>query len=91
MGFTIIQVSGILLLLCCERFVMKIRAIVNGVSFYTTSTAIKQRRVGDFSLQNDALSYVLECMGKNEGFGTTVRYYDHKMTQHKFDIQLSKV
>ena len=70
---------------------MKIRAIVNGVSFYTTSTAIKQRRVGDFSLQNDALSYVLECMGKHDGFGTTVRYYDHKMVQHKFDIQLSKV
>lgn len=70
---------------------MKIRAIVNGVSFYTTSTAIKGRRVGDFTLQNDALSYVLECMGKSDGFATTVRYYDHKMQQHKFDVQLSKV
>jgi hypothetical protein len=70
---------------------MKIRAIVNGVSFYTTSTAIKQRRVGDFSLQNDALSYMLECMGKDEGIGRTVTYYDHKMDKHKFDIQLSKV
>lgn len=70
---------------------MKIRAIINGVSFYTTKTAIKGRRVGDFTLQNDAIFYALELMGKNEGVGTTVRYYDHKMVQHKFDIQLSKV
>lgn len=70
---------------------MKIRAIVNGVSFYTTKAAIKGRRVGDFSLQNDALYYVLECMGKNQGFATTVRYYDHQMKQHSFDIQLSIV
>ena len=70
---------------------MKIRAIVNGVSFYTTKTAIKNRRVGDFSLQNDALLYVLTLMGKNKGMGTTVKYYDHKMVPHKFDIQLSEV
>jgi len=70
---------------------MKIRVIVNGVSFYTTRASIKKRSVGDFSLQNDALAYVLECMGKNDGFATTVRYYDHKMQQHKFDVQLSKV
>jgi hypothetical protein len=70
---------------------MKIRAIINGVSFYTTKTAIKSRRVGDFTMQNDALFYALDLMGKNNGVGTTVRYYDHKMAQHKFDIQLSKV
>jgi hypothetical protein len=70
---------------------MKLRVIVNGVSFYTTSTAIKQRRVGDFSLQNDALYYALDLMGKHSGIGTTVRYYDHKMTQHTFDIQLTTV
>jgi len=70
---------------------MKIRAIINGVSFYTTKTAIKRRRVGDFTLQNDALFYALDLMGKNAGIGTTVRYYDHKMAQHKFDIQLSEV
>jgi hypothetical protein len=70
---------------------MKIRAIVNGVSFYTTKAAIKGRRVGDFSLQNDALYYVLECMGKSQGFGTRVRYYDHQMKQHSFDIQLTIV
>ena len=70
---------------------MKIRAVVNGVSFYTTSAAIKGRRVGDFSLQNDAMSYCLHCMGSSAGFATTVLYYDHKMVQHKFDVQLSKV
>jgi ABC-type sulfate/molybdate transport systems ATPase subunit len=70
---------------------MKIRAIVNGVSFYTTRADIKKRRVGDFLLQNDALAYALETMGKSIGIGTTVRYYDHKMVQHKFDIQLNRV
>jgi hypothetical protein len=70
---------------------MKLRVIVNGVSFYTTSTAIKQRRVGDFSLQNDALAYALVCMGNDLGIGRTVRYYDHKMKQHTFDIQLTKI
>jgi len=70
---------------------MKIRAIVNGVSFYTTTAAIKGRRAGDFSLQNDALYYVLDLMGKSAGFATTVRYYDHKMKQHCFDVQLSIV
>jgi hypothetical protein len=70
---------------------MKIRAVVNGVSFYTTSAAIKGRRVGDFSLQNDAMSYCLHCMGSSAGFATTVRYYDHKMVGHKFEVQLSRV
>ena len=69
----------------------KIRAIVNGVSFYTTTTAIKKRTVSDFTMQNDAMAYVLVCMGKDIGFGRTVRYYDHKMKQHVFDIQLSVV
>lgn len=70
---------------------MKIRAIINGVSFYTTRADIKKRRVGDFTMQNDALLYALDLMGKHAGIGTTVGYYDHKMAQHKFDIQLSKV
>ena len=70
---------------------MKIRVILNGVSFYTTRASIRKRRVGDFTLQNDALVYALDLMGKNDGVGTTVRYYDHKMAQHKFDIQLSQV
>ena len=70
---------------------MKIRVIINGVSFYTTRADIKNRRVGDIVMQNDALFYALDLMGKNTGIGTTVKYYDHKMDQHKFDIQLSKV
>ena len=69
----------------------KIRVIVNGVSYKTTTTAIKNRNSSDFTLQNDALFYVLECMGKNAGFGTTVRYYDNKMVQHKYDVQLTRM
>ena len=69
----------------------KIRVICNGVSFYTSRKAIKERRVGDFGLQNDALSYALEQMSTNTGIGTTVRYYDHKMKQEVFNIQLSVV
>lgn len=70
---------------------MKIRAIVNGVSFYTNTTAIKNRRVGDFSMINDALYYALELKGNNFGIDTRVRYYDCEMKQHHFDIQLSEV
>ena len=69
----------------------KIRVICNGVSFYPSRKAIKERRVGDFGLQNDALKYALQQMGTNQGIGTTVRYYDHKMKQEIFNIQLSEV
>jgi len=69
----------------------KIRAIVNGVSFYTTTSAIAQQRVGDNSLQNVALRFALDCMGKNCGIGRDVHLYDHKMTKHTFQIQLSVV
>ena len=69
----------------------KIRVIVNDVCFYTSRKAIKERRVGSYTLQNDALSYALEQMGTNDGIGTTVRYYDHKMEQKIFQIQLSVV
>jgi rRNA maturation endonuclease Nob1 len=67
----------------------KIRAIVNGVSFYTTSTAIKKQTSGDFSMQNVALSFALDCMGKSAGFGRNITLYDEKMQRHSFDIQLS--
>lgn len=69
----------------------KIRVIVNDVCFYTSRKAIKERRVGSYTLQNDALCYALEKMGTNDGIGTTVRYYDHKMEQKIFQIQLSVV
>ena len=70
---------------------MKIRAIVNGVNFYTTRADIKKKRVGDSILQNDALFYAHYLMGKSMGIGTTVKYYDHEMVQHTYDIQLSVV
>jgi hypothetical protein len=70
---------------------MKIRAIVNRVSFYTTRADIKKKRVGDFMLQNDALFYAHYLMGKSDGISTTVKYYDHKMVQHTYNIQLSIV
>jgi len=69
----------------------KIRAIINGVSFYTNTTAINKQAVGDNSLQNVALKFALDCMGKNCGIGRDVHLYDHKMTKHTFQIQLSVV
>ena len=70
---------------------MKIRAIVNGVSFYTTRAAIKKQTSGDFSLQNTAMFFALDKMGKTEGVATTVVLYDSKMKRHSFDVQLSKM
>ena len=70
---------------------MKIRAIVNGVCFYTTTTAIKRRTVSDFSLQNSAMFLVLHYMDKDlRGIGKTLTLYDGKMNQFKFDIQLTR-
>jgi hypothetical protein len=68
---------------------MKIRVIVNGVSYYTTRAAIKKQVSGDFSMQNTALFHALYMMGKNLGIGTTVTLYDSKVKRHSFDIQLS--
>jgi len=70
---------------------MKIRAIVNGVSFYTTRAAIKKQKSGDFSLQNTALFHMLDCMGKDMGHARTVVLYDGKLKRHSFDIQLSVI
>jgi hypothetical protein len=69
---------------------MRIRAIVNNVCFYTSTTAIKKRTVSDFSLQNTAMFFALDSMGKDRGIGKTVTLYDEKMNQFKFDIQLTK-
>lgn len=68
---------------------MKIRVIVNVVSYYTTRAAIKKQRSSDFALQNTALFYALDRMGKNLGVGTTVAIYDPKLQRHAFDVQLS--
>ena len=70
---------------------MRIRAIVNGVSFYTTRNQLKRHASGDHSLQNTALFFALDRMGKSHGIGTTVVLYDAKMKRHSFVIQLSEV
>jgi hypothetical protein len=69
----------------------KIRVIINGVHFYTNTSAINKQVVGDNSLQNVALKFALDCMGKNSGIGRDVHLYDHKMNKHTFQIQLSVV
>ena len=69
----------------------KIRIIMNGVHFYSNTTAINKRSVGDNDLQNVALKFALDCMGKSVGVGRTVHLYDNKMKKHSFDIQLSVV
>lgn len=68
---------------------MKIRVIVNGVSYYTTRAAIKKQVSGDHSMQNTALFHALHIMGKNPGIATTVALYDGKMKRHAFEVQLS--
>ena len=68
---------------------MKVRVIVNGVSYYATRAAIKKQTTSDHSMQNTALFHALYIMGKNPGIATTVALYDSKMKRHAFDIQLS--
>ena len=70
---------------------MKIRAIVNGVSFYTTKSAIKKQTSGDHALQNTALFFALDKMGKMTDIGTSVVLYDNKMKRHEFNVQLTGV
>jgi hypothetical protein len=70
---------------------MKIRAIVNGITFYTTRAALKKQCSGDSLLQNTALFFALDQMGKSVGIVTSVHLYDIKMKRHSFDIQLSQI
>jgi len=69
---------------------MKMMVIVNGVSFYTTSTAIK-RGVGNNSNVNVAVQQVFADLFNAVGISTTIRLYDHQMKQHTYDIQLRRV
>jgi hypothetical protein len=69
----------------------KIRAIVNGVSYYTTTTALKNQTSSCHTMQNTALRFALDCMGSNLGIARNVHLYDHKMHKHSFDIQLCVV
>ena len=69
---------------------MKINVTINGISFYTTSAAIK-RGVGNNSNVNVAVQQVFADMFNAVGISTTIRLYDHQMKQHKYDIQLRRV
>jgi len=70
---------------------MKVRAVVNGVSFYTNSAQII-RGVGDFSGVNIAVRQVYDRMLAENvaGLATTIHLYDYKMTKQSFDVQLSR-
>jgi hypothetical protein len=66
-----------------------IRVIVNGVSFYTTKSAIRNRRVGDNTNLNEALALVFADLHNGIGIGTTMHIYDSKMRKHTYDIQIN--
>ena len=68
---------------------MKIRAIVNGISFYTTRASIK-RGVGDHVAVNESLQRALWMMGKDLGVGTTVTIVNPSTkVETRFDVQLN--
>ena len=69
---------------------MKINVTINGISFYTTSAAIK-RGVGNNSNVNVAVQQVFADLYNAVGIGTTIRLYDHQMKQHTYVIQLRRV
>ena len=66
-----------------------VRVIVNGVSFYTTKKAIKERRVGSDSNLNQAIYSLYENMFNAVGIASRVVTYDHQMKQNSFDIQIN--
>jgi hypothetical protein len=66
-----------------------VRVIVNGVSFYTTKSAIKNRRVGDNSNLNEAIAQLYSNLFNAVGIGTTMHIYDSKMKKHTYDIQIN--
>lgn len=69
---------------------MKYRVIVNGVSFYSTTAAIK-RGVGDSIAVNAAVRLCAEEMGKSLGLGKTFVFYDNKMNKSSFEVQISRI
>ena len=66
-----------------------VRVIVNGVSFYTTKKAIKERRVGFDTNLNQAIAALFENMHNAVGIGSRVVTYDNQMKQNSFDIQIN--
>ena len=70
---------------------MKMQVIVNGISFYTSKRALRERRVGSDSNLNVALSQVYENLFNAVGIATTISLYDSKMRKHTYDIQMRKL
>ena len=66
-----------------------VRVIVNGVSFYTTKKAIKERRVGSDTNLNQAIAALFENMHNAVGIGSRVVTYDSQLKQKHFDIQIN--
>jgi hypothetical protein len=63
---------------------------VNGVSFYTSKRALRERRVGSDSNLNVALSQMYENMFNAVGIHSTITLYDSKMRRHTYDISIRK-
>jgi len=61
---------------------------VNGVSFYTTKTAIINRRIGSDSNLNEAVAQVYSNLFNAVGISTTLSLYDNKMQKHTYDIEI---
>jgi hypothetical protein len=66
------------------------RVIVNGVSFYTTESRVKNG-VGDFSLINTAVRLCYEEMGKSVGLAKNFTLYDHKMNKTMVSVQIDRL
>ena len=66
-----------------------VRVIVNGVSFYTTKKAIRERRVGDNSTMNLAVAQLFENLHNGVGISSRIHVYDGKMNKVSYDIQIN--
>jgi len=66
------------------------RVIVNGVSFYTTESRVKNG-VGSSVSVNAAVRVAYELLGKSTGIGTRVPVYDHQMVKQYFDVQIDRL
>ena len=66
------------------------RVIVNGVSFYTTESRVKNG-VGDNTLYNTAVRLCHQEMGKSVGFAKNFTLYDHKMNKTVISVQIDRL
>ena len=66
------------------------RVIVNGVSFYTTESRVKNG-VGDNTLFNTAVRLCHQEMGKSIGLAKNFTLYDHKMNKTVVSVQIDRL